>query len=99
MRKPFGFWIKTSKRKVECQVIFDDVGGLSSEDPVILVDSAARGRRLLENWIHEGIHSERRDLTEREVEHLADFVSRLLWRAGYRWPERRRVRHRKRKVR
>lgn len=100
MEKPFSFWIRTSKRKKEYQVIFDDVGGISTEAPLLLVDSAVRGRAQLENWIHEGVHSERRDLTEREVEHIADFVSRVLWRAGYRRKEpRARARHRRRKTR
>lgn len=83
MPKPFRFWITTNRGK-RYEVIFDDVGGISAEEPLLLVDSAIKGQKLLENWVHEGIHSERRDLTEHEVERLARFVGELLWRAGYR---------------
>lgn len=99
MPKPFSFWIKTCRGR-DYEVVFDDVGGISTDKPLLLVDSSAQGQTLLSNWIHEGIHSERRDLTEAEVSRLARFVGELLWRAGYRMKEpRKRARHRKPKPR
>ncbi len=56
MPKPFSFWIKTCRGRWY-EVIYDDVGGISTDKPLLLVDSAARGQTLLTNWIHEGIHS------------------------------------------
>jgi len=83
MPKPFGFWIKTSRGK-SYEVVFDDVGGISAQEPLLLVDSAIRGKALLVNWLHEGLHSERPDLTESEVIRVSEFLGELLWRAGYR---------------
>jgi hypothetical protein len=50
----------------------------------IYVKPAVDTEDLLDSWCHEAMHILHPKATERTVEKYAGFLSRLLWKAGYR---------------
>ena len=48
------------------------------------INSRARGKLQLDNFTHEAIHEVLPKMKEQQVKRLSDFLTDVLWKAGYR---------------
>jgi len=99
MGKPFSFSFKHGGKRWD--VMVDDPLGMCVYEPLIFVSSAHQGEEQLDSFIHEGLHAVTGDRTDRLISRYANFLSTLLWRAGYRLqrPTRKRCKPRRQKRR
>ena len=85
---PEGEFFITGPSGESVWVCEQDIKGLafSSKDTAttIYIKPALDTEDLLDSWCHEGCHVLFPDAHESTVEKYAGFLSRLLWKAGYR---------------
>ena len=55
----------------------------------ILLDTRLKGRHKLTITMHELLHAHDENLSEKQVTDTSRFLSRELWRLGYRWTDNR----------
>lgn len=62
------------------------VDGLTCYAPTIVVRPSANDKNRLNTHVHEALHASNQEMSEEEVTRIADDVTELLWKAGYRHP-------------
>ena len=79
-------------RGLRYKVLLDKLDGFAEvpgwEQRAIYVDPELSPRKFLETAIHEAMHAEDPDATERTIDRRAKSLERWLWRLGYRRRER-----------
>jgi hypothetical protein len=66
------------------RVVLRPCEGLTIYDQTIVINTPRENEERLDTIVHEALHASNYKLTEAEVTRMANDISSVLWKAGYR---------------